>query len=81
MTSIKNDEIKLLDLSYANNISFSMNSDQYSDIWLNSNSKHEGPAFETPFKNLLNDLSIRLEYLANKIDNLSTYLEPRQCLS
>ena len=70
MTSIKNDEIKLLDLSNVNNTSFSKTSDQNSDIWIKRNSKHEGPAFETPFKNSLKDLSIRLEYLANKIDNL-----------
>ena len=70
MTSVKNDEIKLLDLSYTNNISFSKTSDKNSDIWLNSNSKHEGSAFETPFKNSLNDISIRVQDLSNKIDSL-----------
>lgn len=70
ITSLKNDEINIFDLSSNKSINFSKASQPNADIWLNSNSKHEGSAFGTPFQNSIHDLGIRAEYLSTKIDIL-----------
>ena len=59
----------VFDLSNNENIKFSKLSETDSDIWLNSNSKHEGSALLTPFLNSINDISERLQNLSEILDN------------
>ena len=49
-------QFKIIDLSEDNEITFSKSSERSSDIWLNSNSKHQGSSFEVPYANSLTDI-------------------------
>lgn len=67
---VKTNEIELLDLSTIKEIKFSKLSEKDADIWLNSNSKHEGSAFDTPFSNSISDISERIHLLSQSLDKI-----------
>ena len=67
---VKTNEIELFDLSSIQEVKFSKLSEKDADIWLNSNSKHEGSAFDTPFLNSISDISERIHLLSQSLEKI-----------